>query len=82
MSDVSTEFMKMTVKNKLATRARAVESTSRSESVESTGERTLGQQRERRLPPKPSWYGSRDQATLSSLAAKNTLTSRNGVKRR
>jgi hypothetical protein len=38
--------------------------------------------RRRKLPPKPDWYGSRDQATLSSLAAKNTLTSRGGKKTR
>lgn len=36
--------------------------------------------RERRLPPKPAWYGAKDQATRSTLAAKNTLTSR-GKKR-
>jgi len=42
---------------------------------------TPTQQRERRLPPRPAWYGSRDQATLSTMAAKQTLTSRNGKKR-
>jgi len=42
---------------------------------------TSTQQRERRLPPRPAWYGSRDQATLSTMAAKQTLTSRNGKKR-
>jgi hypothetical protein len=43
---------------------------------------TPTQRRERRLPPKPDWYGSRDQATRSSLAAKQTLTSRNGKRSR
>lgn len=38
--------------------------------------------RERRLPPKPAWYGSRDNATRDSLMAKSMLTSRNGRKPR
>lgn len=38
--------------------------------------------RERKLPPKPSWYGSSEQATRSSVLAKNMLMSRDVKKSR
>lgn len=52
------------------------------ERVDSTGSDNQAAQRGRRLPPRPSWYGSRDGATMSTLAAGKTLTSRGGGKRR
>lgn len=55
---------------------------SKSGSDGSTRSTQSDQQRARRLPPKPPWYGSRDNATRDSLMAKSMLTSRNGVKRR
>jgi len=51
------------------------------ERVDSTGSTRGTAQRGRRLPPRPSWYGSGDAATMSTLAAGKTLTSRGGGKR-
>jgi hypothetical protein len=81
MQSVDGEWIKLKVRGVLRDRERAsaVESISSVKPVESHGEDTPTRQRERRLPPRPSWYGSRDQATLSTLAAKQTLTSRSGA---
>jgi hypothetical protein len=44
----------------------------------STESMVPGSRRTRRLPPKPAWYGSSDNATLNNMAAMKTMTSRDG----
>lgn len=78
MSSVHGEWIKLRVRGIVRDRVKVIESESRDEPVESTTDPTPTQLRERRLPPKPAWYGTREQATMSSLAAKQTLTSRGG----
>ena len=82
MKRVDTEWIKLRVQKVLSERPRAAESISNDTPVANTENVHSRAQRERRLPPQPSWYGSRDRATVESLAAKNTLTSRNGRKPR
>lgn len=48
--------------------ARALQS-----SVPSVRETDIPAQRERKLPPRPAWFGSDDDATRSNLAAMQTL---------
>lgn len=70
----------MRVQKELSGRTRGSEPTSSAEPVRDT--ETSTPQRKRRLPPMPAWYGSREQATAESMAAKNTLMSRGGARRR
>lgn len=78
MHSVQGEWVKLRVKSIIHERVSAAQSSPRVEPVEPTGDLTPTQQRERRLPPRPAWYGSREEATMSSMAAKQTLTSRGG----
>jgi hypothetical protein len=78
MHQAETEWLTMKVQRTRRTGdAESTEKQRRAQSPEAIEQRL---QRERRLPPKPDWYGSRESATASTILAKKALTSRGGMK--